>query len=123
MNIFFSIILSIFPFLTPLTYSDFSGLSKALLDTAIHKYEEAFERISDCVNIMDAVFSTASASGTTTTVGLAGETLFNACRNGMEAMKPVGYAICMLFFIVALLELTTQDRMTLEFFIKFFAKW
>ena len=122
MNILLSIILNIFPFLTPLTYDDFSGLSKALLDTAINKYEEAFERISECVNIMDAVFSTASASGTTTTVGLAGDTLFNACKSGMEAMKPVGYAMCMLFFIVALLELTTQDRMTLEFFIKFFAK-
>ncbi len=122
MDILFSIIATIFPFLAPLTYSDFSGIAKALLDAAIEQYQEAFGCIDNCVNVMNNVFSTTAASGSGSVVGFAGGTLYTACKTGMEAMKPFGYAICMLFFIVALLELTTQDRMTLEFFIKFFAK-
>lgn len=42
--------------------------------------------------------------------------------NGVGAMQGLGVALALLFFIIALLELTTTERLTLEFFIKFFGK-
>ena len=41
------------------------------------------------------------------------------CAN---ALKPVGFAMCALFFIMALYDLAMQDRFDLEMFMKFFTK-
>lgn len=40
----------------------------------------------------------------------------------MNAIVPVGMAICILFFLLALNDLAMSDRMNLEMFIKFFSK-
>ena len=40
----------------------------------------------------------------------------------LEALKPTGYALCFLFFLIALIELAMSERMTMEFFAKFFSK-
>ena len=39
-----------------------------------------------------------------------------------EAVRPLSYIIAMMFFIIALVELGSSDRMNLDMFIKFFAK-
>ena len=42
--------------------------------------------------------------------------------DGTTAMQGIGTALALLFFLIALLELTTSERLTLEFFVKFFGK-
>jgi len=44
-------------------------------------------------------------------------------NNIADALKPVGFAMCALFFIMALYDLAMQDRFDLEMFIKFFTKF
>lgn len=41
----------------------------------------------------------------------------------MESLMPVGYALCLLFFLISLLELAMSERMTMEYMIKFFSKF
>ena len=40
----------------------------------------------------------------------------------IDALKPTGYALVMLFFIISLVELAMSERMTLEYMIKYFSK-
>ena len=40
----------------------------------------------------------------------------------IEALSPIGYAMCLLFFILAINDLATQERLEFETFFKFFTK-
>ena len=54
---------------------------------------------------------------------IGGEGYFqNLMLEGINVIKPVAYALCMLFFLVALLELAMSERMTMEYMAKFFSK-
>lgn len=48
--------------------------------------------------------------------------LTNVASGVTNCMQAVAVAIALLFFLIALLELSTSERLTLEFFIKFFSK-
>ena len=46
----------------------------------------------------------------------------NIIKNAYTVMQGIGLAIALLFFLIALLELITQDRLTIEYFAKFFGR-
>ena len=52
-----------------------------------------------------------------------GASLTTIVENIGNSLQPVGYALCFLFFLIALLELAMSERMTLEYFVKFFSKF
>lgn len=43
-------------------------------------------------------------------------------ESAIDALVPLGLALCMLFFIISLLELAMSERMTMEYFVKYFSK-
>ena len=48
------------------------------------------------------------------------KSLINFSVSASEIFQGLGLALALLFFLIAMLELITQDRFNLEFFIKFF---
>lgn len=88
-----------------------------------------------CGDIMDAAIEQCSSIGIKITEAVTGGGLVqeamdgsginivSVMQTGVKALQSTGYAICALFFIIALLELAMSERMTMEFFIKFFAKF
>lgn len=50
------------------------------------------------------------------------KSLINFSVSASEIFQGLGLALALLFFLIAMLELITQDRFNLEFFIKFFGK-
>lgn len=89
-----------------------------------------------CLNMFDALGPTITAlmSNASNTAGtktdFAPSEVVQGIQSGfnqftstvLEAMKPTGYALCFLFFLIALIELAMSERMTMEFFAKFFSK-
>lgn len=67
--------------------------------------------------VMDALGYNGGNSASAISAGLKAYAL-----NFQEPLQAVGAAIAMAFFLIQLLELTTQERFTIEFFIKFFGK-
>lgn len=67
--------------------------------------------------VMDALGYNGGNSASAISAGLKTYAL-----NFQEPLQAVGAAIAMAFFLIQLLELTTQERFTIEFFIKFFGK-
>lgn len=56
------------------------------------------------------------------TISAVSKKAMETCYSLMGDMSSVGLAIAILFFVMALIELITTERFTLEFFIKFFGK-
>ncbi len=44
-------------------------------------------------------------------------------KNAIEGLKPVGFAITLLFFLTSVIELAKEERLTIETFIKHFARF
>lgn len=83
------------------------------------------------LNVGDTISDVASFKGVGSTVeGQYGGTVLNniwtsldgGVKSCIEALQPVGLALCMLFFIISLLELAMSERMTMEYFIKYLSK-
>lgn len=76
--------------------------------------------------ISSVVLSASSGSGDAPVIGAALGTLSSTMVTVVKAigtaLKPTGYALCALFFIISLLELAMSERMTLEYFVKYFSK-
>lgn len=80
------------------------------------------------IDIGSIISRAASLSGSTDTVndGALLSQIFSALKGSaetaIEALVPVGLALCMLFFLISLIELAMSERFTLEYFIKFLSK-
>jgi len=48
--------------------------------------------------------------------------IVNMALNFQENLKPVAMAICVAFFIISMVELAMSERMTIEFWVKYWAK-
>lgn len=71
----------------------------------------------------DCVVSIMSGSDAKTQMGVITSQLSGVVSGSiLPAFETLGYAIAVLFFIIALVQLVNQDRLTIEFFVKFFAK-
>lgn len=86
--------------------------------------------LNPLVKIADTVASVINAAnGSVSGDIIAGEAIGSLSKN-MKAtvevignsLQPTGYALCFLFFLIALVELAMSERMTMEYFIKFFSK-
>lgn len=55
-------------------------------------------------------------------VGTIWDSLNSGVVGAIESLQPVGMALCMLFFIISLLELAMSERMTMEYFVKYLSK-
>lgn len=51
-----------------------------------------------------------------------GGSVDSTAKEVIKLLQPTGYALCVLFFIIALLELAMSERMTMEYFVKFLSK-
>lgn len=61
--------------------------------------------------------------GGESSASVACQSVIDMCINQIcPAISGIGLAIAIVFFLIALLELSTSERLTLEFFIKFFSK-
>lgn len=74
------------------------------------------------IGLGDEISTIVSCDGSST-MGQVSASIMNACiKNIMPSLEAVALAISVTFFLIALLELSTTERLTLEFFIKFFSK-
>lgn len=89
------------------------GICGDILDAAVKQCSSLGEKITTAVTGGGLVQEAMNDSGVNIT---------SIMTNGVDALKSTGYAICALFFIISLLELAMSERMTLEFFVKFFSK-
>ena len=82
-------------------------------------YADAYDSLNLTPTIMDAFSSTGEGS-----VSSAMDAIINLMTGTlMDLFQSLGFAIAMLFFIIALVDLSSSDRLTMEFFIKFFSKF
>lgn len=75
--------------------------------------------LTDIVGGIGSIFD---ASGDYGVMSTAEKEVQGIVADGMNMMQGIGLALALLFFLIALLELTTSERLTLEFFVKFFGK-
>jgi hypothetical protein len=83
------------------------------------KYSEIFSNCFELGSKMASVFST---TGGDTMVSRVTEAIESIADKIGKSMEGVGIALAFLFFLIALLGLAQTERLTMEFFIKFFAK-
>ena len=93
-------------------------MGDAMLKTAAKIYAGVFEDANSLGKCMEDVFIPANG----TMVAKVSKALQDAVVAFLPSMQALALAISVVFFLIALLELTTQERLTLEFFIKFFGK-
>lgn len=104
-------------------------LSSSTRTVAFLDAEWAAEQFADAIcgvnGLGDTITSLVAADSETGATGVTAKVqagLTSAASNVTSSMQAVALAIAMLFFLIALLELSTSERLTLEFFIKFFSK-
>jgi len=93
-------------------------MGDAMLKTTAKIYAGVFEDANSLGKCMEDVFIPANG----TMVAKVSKALQDAVVAFLPSMQALALAISVVFFLIALLELTTQERLTLEFFIKFFGK-
>ena len=98
----------------------FLGLSDAAYGLAADFFIKSFSKLNqigaDITNIM-----TGDGEAKTATVSNAIQT--QVSTKAIPAVESFALALALLFFIISLVEISTQDRLTIEFFIKFFSKF
>lgn len=78
--------------------------------------------IKNCSGLGDKISETINGGGIIGNAIGGNEFFSDKIEAGINAIQPVGYAICALFFFIALLELAMSERMTMEYLAKFFSK-
>lgn len=103
------------------TYADSSGAYQSALKKAGNVYAQ-------CVGfVFKAIFSGANimtGSNEGAVMSVAQNYINNTLvQNGIKILTPVGGAIALMFFIFSLVQLGQEERLTLEIFVKHFAKF
>lgn len=95
-------------------------MQDAIIQLIAGMYFKIFANVENLGEIMAGLFD--SSGEGLGAVSVAETAATEITQNIAGAMSGVGLAISLLFFIIALLELSTTERLTLEYFIKFFSK-
>lgn len=95
-------------------------MQDAIIKLIANMYFKIFANVNSLGEIMAGLFD--SSGEGLGAVSAAENAATKITQNIAGAMSGVGLAISLLFFIIALLELSTTERLTLEYFIKFFSK-
>lgn len=83
-------------------------------------FTSALKQLQDCGTGITDILSGADGK---TQISSVTNSLTNAISETViPAVQGIGYAIALLFFIIAMVELISQERLTIEMFIKFFAR-
>ena len=90
-------------------------MKDAIMNLRIEWYKEIFGNVMG----LGSIVRDSLIGGTTGTVT---DIVVEKGKEIMMQMQGIGMAIAVLFFLISLVELTTQDRMNIEVFVKFFAK-
>lgn len=95
----------------------FDTLGQAICGFCAEKYSSTFETLAE-VGTSIAEISHTNDGINATIWG----TLKNVVETTIDGLMPFGYALCVLFFMISLIELAMSERMTLEFFVKYLSK-
>lgn len=103
------------------------SLKSATAEFVAGVYYASFSKIDSVGTTISAVVSgggwgSDSVSSDATTISTIASQVYTAAEAVATTVQPVGMALSVMFFMVALVEFSVQDRMTMESFIKFFAK-
>lgn len=90
-------------------------MKEAIMDLRASWYTEIFGNVC---GLGDLIYDTLTGG----TLGKVTEEVYGTAIEVMKSMQGLGMSIAVLFFLISLVELTTQDRMNIEVFVKFFAK-
>lgn len=90
-------------------------MKEAVMNLRIEWYKEIFGNVLG----LGSIVRDSLIGGTT---GEVTDIVVTKGKDIMMQMQGIGMAIAVLFFLISMVELTTQDRMNIEVFVKFFAK-
>lgn len=100
---------------------NFSSTYQMLIGNAIQMLLDACYGVSSIITASNSSGgSTAANSVGTLTTQL--NTMVTGSGGIINAMKGVGFALAALFFLISMIELINSDRLTIELFVKFFAR-
>lgn len=95
----------------------FETLGEAICAFCAEKYSNALMTLAEVGTAISEISHTNAGINK-----LAWDAIKDAVTTTIEGLMPFGYALCALFFIISLVELAMTERMTLEFFVKYFSK-
>lgn len=99
---------------------DFSSTYQMLIGNAIQMLLDACYGISSIITAKGGGGGTAANSVSTLTGQI--NTMITGSGGIINAMKGIGFALAALFFLISMIELINSDRLTIELFVKFFAR-
>lgn len=92
-------------------------LGHAIAKFCASKFSSAFQTLAE---VGEAIAEISSTDGSITST--IWDEMSAVVTQVIDGLVPFGLSLCVLFFIIALLELAMSERMTLEFFVKFLSK-
>lgn len=92
-------------------------LGHAICKFCASKFSSAFQTLAE---VGEAIAEISKTDGSIT--GTIWSQMSEVVTKVIDGLVPFGLSLCVLFFIIALLELAMSERMTLEFFVKFLSK-
>lgn len=104
----------------------FKSIGDSIADVCADFISWIFSMFLEVGEKISEVSSFSGGGGGTGTAGTVLNSIWTSINSGVnsciEALQPVGLAMCMLFFIISLLELAMSERMTMEYFVKYLSK-
>ena len=107
-------------------YAEFA--EKAIAEFSLEGMEKAkliqaklYTKVVDFLQI-DEIIKDALGSSSDSTASTISEIVMTFAEEALLSFRGVGLAIAILFFLMAMLDIVTTDRFTLEYFIRFFGK-
>lgn len=108
------------PIICAVTYDDLQGATKIIFDMVCMIYGFV---VSVLLASTDAAANLFTSSGTLDTLGNSLVGSGGVMDTVIDALQPGAFAIAALFFSIAMVQLHSERELTLEYFIKFFARF
>lgn len=100
---------------------DFHPIRNSMARLCATIFEFALGPLCNIGNIVVETVTSASGGGEGALSSMSAN-LQTAATDIGNSLRSTGLALCFLFFLIALIELAMSERMTLEYFVKFFSK-
>lgn len=101
---------------------DFSSAYQTLIGNAIQMLLDACYGVSSIIVGSGGTGNAGTAAKSVSDLSAQLNNLITGGGGIINAMKGVGFALAALFFLISMIELINQDRLTIELFVKFFAR-
>lgn len=90
-------------------------------------FESALGPLTGISDTIASIINAANGSGNGNiiageAIGGLSQSMYNTVQTIGMSLESIGYALCFLFFLISLVELAMSERMTMEYFIKYFSK-